>query len=452
MRLPALLLALALLPGTAGAEEATAGTEGEGADVEEEGGDEEEGEEEEEEEEDPNRFEIAPFPALGGNTDIGFSFGVDGRLSRLEGDYSPYRYSIHLNASLSVKRHPDGGYELPKHDYRLDVDFPGLAGGLLRVLAEGGFGRIVNAGWYGLAGLSDPDPLSRSDLAELLDEAGISGRRYQWVNMSAFGGVDLRWRLSDDVPIELLTGLTFRYMMPQAYDVSLLREDLRYRYPDGSPVLKGYEWHPLVQLRVGLLWDRRDHEIAPTRGTYVEVSTRGSLAFPPDETLAFMGLTADFRLFVPLIDRQRLVFASRVVLDMQFGEVPFYELAWLGAFDRMGFAGEQVIRGSPEGRRAGVGKLMGSAELRSLFAPFRLFGMNMVFGLLFFVAVGHSWTTLAPEPPFDGPGRASAWGAGMGLLLRWGETIMVRIEAAYSPDATDAGLPVGIYFTLGHAF
>lgn len=446
MRSGVLLAVLLVLPKLALAEEADASTD-DAEPAETEGS-----ENEDEEEENPNRFELAPFPALGGNTDIGFSFGVDGRLSRLEEGYSPYRYSIHLNASLSVKRHPDGGAELPKHDYALDVDFPGLLNGLLRVAARGGFGRIVNAGWYGLSGLSDPDPLSRLDLADLLDEEGISGRRYQWVNMSAFGGVDLRWHFSDDMPIELLTGFTFRYMMPQDYGISLLTEDLRQQFDDGATVLEGFQWHPLFQVRVGMLWDRRDHEIAPTRGTYSEVSWRGSLGFPEDGTLTYMGVTADFRLFVPLIDRQRLVFASRVLFDMQFGDVPFYELPLVGAFSPNDFCGGELIRAAPSGRRAGVGKLVGAAELRSLFAPFRLFGMNMVFGLLFFVTVGHLWTTLDPEPPFEGLARASTWGAGMGLLLRWGETIMVRIEAGYSPDATDAGMPVGIYFTLGYAF
>jgi hypothetical protein len=100
-------------------------------------------------------------------------------------------------------------------------------------------------------------------------------------------------------------------------------------------------------------------------------------------------------------------------------------------------------------RASGV---VGSMELRTLFAPFRLFRMNMVFGMVFFLNVGHIWSTFVPEPPFESAGSSSAWGAGVGLLLRWGETMVVRIEAGYSPDASDGGLPVGIYFTLGHAY
>lgn len=404
---------------------------------------------EEEEEEDPNRFEIAPFPALGGNTDTGFSFGIDGRLSRLGEGYDPYRYSIHLNVVMSVKTDPNGDAELPMHNYVAELDFPGLAGGHLRLEPRIGFLRTVNQGWFGLAGLrTDPDPLSRLDLS---DEWG--GRRFQFVNMYALGALNMRWRFSEDLPLELLVGVSFRYIMPLVYQDSLLAEEIiRWHDLDGEPLILGHEWHPWTQLRVGLLWDRRDHEIAPTRGTMVEVSTRGSLAFPGEESLAYMGITADFRLFVPLIDRQRLVLASRVLIDVLLGDVPFYELTWVGSFTHEGYTGDRNVRAAPEGRHAGAGKVIGGVELRSLFAPFRLFNMNMIFGLVFFLTVGHSWTTLDPQPPYLNAGGSSTWGTGLGLLLRWGETIMVRIEAGYSPDSTDAGWPIGLYFTLGYAY
>ena len=396
-------------------------------------------------EEDPNRFELAPFPALGGDSDVGVTLGIDGTLSRLEEGYSPYRYSIHLIAVLSIKSDPEGGAEVPTHDYKLELDFPGLAGGRLRLMPRVGFERTINAGWYGMPGLATyPDPLSREVLGE--------GRTNQYILMQASGDMNLRWRSSRTSPIELLAGATFRYVMPDTYGGSLLETDMHQQYADGEWVVPGLEWHPLVQVRVGLLWDRRDHELVPTRGTMVEVSTRGALAFPEDDTLAFMGITGDFRLFVPLVDDQRLVWASRLFVDVQLGDVPFYELSRMGAFDPQGFCSGSVIRAAPEGRHAGVAKVVGSMELRTLFAPFRLFRMNMVFGMVFFLNVGHIWSTFVPEPPFESAGSSSAWGAGVGLLLRWGETMVVRIEAGYSPDASDGGLPVGIYFTLGHAY
>ncbi len=446
-RLWLMSMALLLVTSPVVAEESETVAPAENAEVPESDSASEEGDEEEEE--DPNRWELAPFPAIGGNTDTGFSFGIDGRLSRLEEGYAPYRYSIHANVVMSVKTGPDGDAELPMHRYVLDVDFPGLAGGRLRLEPLVGFVRIVNQGWFGLSGLrTDPDPLSRLKLSE---EWG--GRRFQFINMHAVGSLDMRWRFREDLPLELLVGASFRYYMPLIYQDSLLREEIiLWRNLEGEPLILGHQWHPWTQVRVGLLWDRRDHEIAPTRGTFLEVSTRGSLAFPEEETLAYLGVTADFRLYVPIIDRQRLVLASRVLFDILLGDVPFYELTWMGTFGSDGFAGDRNVRAAPEGRHAGVAKVVGGMELRSLFAPFRLFNMNMIFGLVFFLTIGHSWTTLDPEPPYMNNGASSSWGAGMGLLLRWGETIMVRIETGYSPDASDAGWPVGFYMTLGYAY
>jgi len=279
------------------------------------------------------------------------------------------------------------------------------------------------------------------------------GRRFQYRKQQPAASLDLRWRLGD-LPIELLFGAGFAYVMPDPYLGSLVELDTnRFFRPDGSRVIVGFDDHALVELRTGVLWDRRDEEVAPTRGTYLEVSARGGVGFPQtQEVFGFGGVTTDFRLFVPIIGRQRLTVASRFVFDALFGDVPFYELASFGAFSRDGFSGSSGVAGPPGGRHAGNLKLLGALELRSLFLPFRLFRMQMVFGLLAFVTVGQCWSTLDPGPPFQGSTERATYGTGGALLLRWGESVMVRIELAYSPDATDGGSPIGFYFDLGYAF
>lgn len=415
-------------------------------------GDEDEDEDENEDDEppDPNRFELAPFPSLGGNTDIGFQFGVNVAVARLSEGYTPFRYRIQVVAELSVKRRPrdEGGLELPMHNYKFLIDLPGLAGGRLRVIPEIGFERVVNAGYFGLTGLSNDDPLGRLALSEIEE-----GRRYQFIRQQPVASLDLRWRIRQ-LPIELLFGGEFRYVLPNAYSDSLLAIDAgSHSWPDGSRVIVGFDNHALVELRAGVMWDRRDHEIAPTRGSFVELSARGGVGAPQtQEVFGFGGVTADVRLFVPLVSDQRLVLASRFLVDMLFGEPPYYELSQMGTFDRQGFCSSSGIRGSPEGRHSGELKMLAVLELRSLFLPFRLFRMPMVFGLEAFVAAGQVWGTLRSGPPFGDSVTAASFGAGGGLLLRWGEAVMVRIEFAYSPDATDAGMPVGIYFNLGYAF
>lgn len=400
--------------------------------------------EEEEEPPDPNRWEWAPFPSLGGNTDIGFKFGVNLAVARLAEGYTPYRFRINVIAVLSVKSSPEGGTDFPEHCYMLNLDFPGLVGGRLRIITEAGFQRVINAGYYGLGGVSLDDPLGRVDLD--------GGRRHQFIRQMPVANIDFRWRLGE-LPLELLFGAHFRYMLPSAYDESLVLQDAELRRPDGTPLIIGFEDHALVMGRVGLLWDGRDHEIAPTRGFYAELSTRVGLGVPaPDRLFGFGAVTADLRAVASLLDDHRLVFATRLLLDWAFGDVPFYQLSRMGTFYRHGFGDAKGVRGLPEGRYSGELKLLGAVELRSLFAHFRLFGIPMVFGMMVNFTVGQIWATGTREPPFDDAGSTATWGAGYALLLRWGESVMIRIEVDYSPAATDGGLPVGIYFGLGHAF
>ncbi len=398
----------------------------------------------------PSRFEWAPFPALGGNTDIGFLFGVNAAMSRIEPGYAPYRYRVEVIATASVKEGPDG-YEFPAHHYEVGLDMPGLAGGRLRLMPELAFERVVNAGYFGLAGLSSPDPSGRRALAEELEASGLTGRRYMYLWQGPRATLDVRWTF-EGAPVELLAGVEYRYVLPVAYRGSLLADDASWLTEQGDPILVGVDDHSMIAFRAGALWDRRDHEISPSNGTYAELSLRGGVGLPGVEAFAYGGLTADLRAFLPIVDRGRLVLATRLMFDLLFGEAPFYELPSFGAFDPSGFCSAVGVRSCPDGRHAAAAKLLGTAELRSLFAPFRLFHMPMVFGMVFFVAVGQTWSNVVGLRPFRDRGPAATWGGGLGLLLRWGEAVMVRIEAGYSPDASDAGMPAGIYFELGHAF
>lgn len=393
---------------------------------------------------DPNRFELAPFPVIGGNTDVGFKFGFNLALARLEEGYRPYRYRLNAVVALSVKSSPDGGAELPEHDYMVSLDFPGLAGGRLRVFVQAGFQRVINAGYYGLDGWSSPDPLGRRDLG--------GGRAFQYVRQMPVANVDFRLRLGE-LPLELLFGAHYRFLLPNTYAESLLNYDMQQRYSDGTEVVIGANQHSLALLRFGVSWDGRDHEIAPTRGIYAELSGRLGLGIPRDDDNFFFGAALfDLRFFAPLLADQRLVLAGRFLVDLQLGEVPYYFLREVGTFYRHGFCGSNGIRGCPEGRRAGELKMLGALELRSLFLPFTLFRTRMIFGMALNITVGQSMTRLHHDAPFVDAGPAATWGAGYALLLRWGEAVMVRIEVDYSPDAADAGTPVGFYMELGHAF
>src|SRR5579862_3555439 len=78
-----------------------------------------------------SRYEPAGLPLIGGDTDIGFEFGVVGTLSHFADGIAPYRWNMDLLLSASVKSGPNGA-EIEQQQLLWNFDMPGLFGGRLR--------------------------------------------------------------------------------------------------------------------------------------------------------------------------------------------------------------------------------------------------------------------------------------------------------------------------------
>jgi hypothetical protein len=367
---------------------------------------------------------------IGGNTDIGFLFGAYGALARFEPGYWPYRWKMEAVISLTVKEGPDGA-ELPVHNHGVAIDVPGLLGGRVRILSDLAFARDIDARYFGVGNAS-------SSLRGPRD----GRRRYQYVRSEPTARLMSRiklWRGFD-----LLAGVRGRYELIEPYSGSKLAEDAG---AGGSkPVVHGASNHAIVLGYVGLLLDTRDHETTPSRGMLHELSFRAS----GGEGVAYGGATFNARFFVPLLG-PRLVLGARLMADVMFGAPPFYELSRAGGFvilDSPG--GKYGIRGVPSGRYHGPFKMIAGAELRAMLVSFGLFGQRFRLGAAAFGEAGRSWST----PELDGPALGLKFGVGGGPRIHWGETVVVRADFAYSPDAevSPGDTPLGIYVEIGQSF
>jgi hypothetical protein len=65
-----------------------------------------------------------------------------------------------------------------------------------------------------------------------------------------------------------------------------------------------------------------------------------------------------------------------------------------------------------------------------------------------FFDTGRTWADYRALTHLDGEGLGLKIGAGGGLRLQWGETFLIRVDPAWSPDAD----PVGFYVDINHAF
>lgn len=379
----------------------------------------------------PDRLEPALLPVLSGNTDVGFVFGAYGALARFLPGFAPYRWKLEAIASASIKDGPNG-VDLPTHEDGISLDLPGLAGGRVRLLAEAQFTRNIDAGYFGIGNATSAERGPDQDR-----------RRYQYVRSEPSARLVSRIRLAPG--LELLSGVKVRYELVDPYPGSKLQEDAAARV-NGQPVIFGTSNHLGVLALLGLLLDTRDHESIPSRGMYHELSLRASAG----EGFSFAGATLHARFFVPLL-QSRLVLATHVFADALFGSPPFYELSRGGGLVISELpGGKSGIRGVPAGRFHGPYKLVAGAELRALLASFSISGQHFRIGAAGFFDTGRVWSA----PFTDGEGLGLKYGVGGGPRIHWGETVVIRADFAYSPDAplSPGDVPLGVYVEIGQSF
>ena len=138
-------------------------------------------------------------------------------------------------------------------------------------------------------------------------------------------------------------------------------------------------------IRLGLLYDTRDKEGAPSRGIWAEAHA----------TLApkWLGTTnphyrysATFRHYVPIVKNDILTFAYRLNYEGTIGKsAPYYVLPFItvmgASYDRDGMGGYRTIRGLMRNRVQGLDIASYNAEIRWRFVNFALWNQNIAFGL-----------------------------------------------------------------------
>jgi hypothetical protein len=388
------------------------------------------------------RYEPAGFPLIGGDSDIGFEFGAVGTLSYFGDGVKPYRWNMDLLLSLSVKRGPNGP-EIAQQNYLWQIDIPGLMGGRLRLNPEVSYNHTINYGYFGLGNASSgaPPPATNPN----------PGRYYEWIE--SFVQVRSSARLQIEGPVSALFAVQYLQVTPTVYADSLLAKDEVTSNPDGAPLIRGTTALSLPSLAAGFGYDTRDDEIFPHRGMLHEVGVRVEQGIPFDGGVRYAEAGAILRGFVPLVGP--LVLAGRLVANFQFGDVPFYDLFQAGPFDQKEMPGGSAgIRGVPVGRYLGPIKLIGNIEVRAMFFEFTVLKQRFSIGNDVFFDTGRVWSNYSFNSPLDGSGIGLKYGVGAGIYVLWGQAAMLRIEAAYSPDAVseNPSLPLGIYVEDGTMF
>lgn len=392
------------------------------------------------------RYEPAGLPLLGGNSDIGFQFGAAATLTRFDHNAKPYAWNMDLVLDTSVKD-SGTGLQFAQQNYVWNWDIPDLAGGKLRLNPEIYYQRTVDQGYFGLGNASSPTAPPNS-----------SPRYFQYLDS------ELRARQLARIALgrgyELVFIGTFRAEAPTAYPGTQLSKDASSTNANGAPLLWGVGPGPrsselgIAMLGSGFIYDSRDNEIFPRSGAFHQVGVRVVQGLPYQADVRYGAFGANFSWMMPLWNRT-VVFATRLAVDLEAGNVPFYDLFTGGPFETYDIpGGPSGVRGVPSGRYLGRVKALGNAELRSLPLGFRLLDQSFHMGGDVFFDTGRIWLDYTFNSPLDGTGLGLKYGIGGGLYAEWGQAALFRIDVAYSPDqvAENPRFPLGLYVEEGVMF
>lgn len=359
-------------------------------------------------------FDALGVPLVAYNSDVGFGFGAVGGAYIYRKGYKPYRHAISAQAYATT-------FGVQNHFIRYDG--PSLLGPL-RFEAKAEWRRELKSPYYGPGNQSSPGFDTTSD---------FSDPRYNFDKLAPGGWVRVRGApLGEGHPLQLYGGYGFRWQRNIVFSGSLLEEQQPTGISGGS----------LGQVLLGALFDSRDNEGDPTRGGAEELSVRLA-ARATGSAYQFAGVTLSERRVVSL-GTPKLLLAGRLLVDLMWGEVPFFDWSTTaGLFPTDGVGGMSSVRGLPRNRYTGNAKGLLNLELRYYPYAFPVFGAPVKLGAVAFADFGRVW-----HPGVDdggGLGVHPALGGGLRVARR---AAVVRFDLGLS---TETRL-LRVYITFGHAY
>ena len=376
----------------------------------------------------PTGWEPAGLPALNYDSDEGFGYGVLFELYNYgDGGYSPYRFTLQPTVFLTT-----GG----RREFTLFFDAPHLLPEGWRIDASVENRRQFAIPYYGLGNTSVYDAL-------LEDSEGPYYYRYGGTQRQAAVNVQ---RSLGNTPLRVLVGVGATHTdvdpLPNDATATLLDQVIANAGMPGSipeTIPGGWSNH----LRGGLVWDTRDRETGPHRGTWSEVLVQAVPEFLGSES-GYVRWTLVDRRYVPLGDR--LTFANRIIVQDVEGEAPFYDLSIIQTSfkQREGLGGSRTLRGIPRNRYVGKGLFFWNAELRWRAADFTVVGRSSHLVLSTFVDTGRVWADglVLGELLSD---LHTAYG--VGLRVGMGENFIAGLDVGRSSESS-----ASLYINTGYMF
>ena len=323
---------------------------------------------------------FGPLPAVGYSSDLGWHYGA---LSDIYwyGDGSTYPEYM-WKANVEVSRYSKGNTVL--HSF---FDSKYLIPGLRVSAAVSWFGNKTT-NFYGFNGASSlyvPELDAISDMGRGFYLMRRDIFRIQTCLQGSFG--ESNWGWAGGLTFwDIRTGHAENKGLVSGHDYSLY--DLYVQTGVIPQAEKEGGRH--LEVKAGVVYDTRDHENNPSRGTNLEAYVFGSPDILSKHDNSYLKLALHFKQFFPLGDR--VVFGTHLAYQgLVAGNAPYYMLQSIQSINMKqinteGLGSTCTLRGTINNRLQGNGYAWMNNEIRWSFAKFRWINQN--------------WT-LATNPFFD---------------------------------------------------
>lgn len=396
---------------------------------------------------------FAGLPLVNFSSDVGLGYGLRGAAYDYGDGQVPYRYAIVATYFATT-----GGQQ--KHSLKLDA--PRFLGTPWRFDVKLYYQQELFMPFYGVGNASSNEP----QVPPLGFEQGLPCDR-EGVDQSKCDP-DARFYTNDLIapylffnarrdiegtPWKLFGGYKFRLAKivdhPERSPNTFVDTKLRLDKPLGWDCGRGGKsMCRTAWLDAGIVYDTRDLEPAPMSGMFHELSLRGASKWL-GSSFNYGGVNLHLRAYLSLTSDKRLVFASRFLADVLFGDVPFYEQGYYGGLaPDEAIGGSESVRGQLRLRYIGNVKVMESVELRWMFLKLSPGTQKVDFTFQVSADAGRVWSKLPGDPALDGTGMGLHFGLGAGLRIAWNDNFIVRVDFAPELGSQDGGL----YITFDHVF
>ena len=398
-------------------------------------------------------WNFGPLPVVGYDADLGFQYGVTCDIFNF-GDGSRYpRYNYKFNVEASR-------YTKGSGVFRFYSDMPYVVKDT-KLFFDVTYFYAKKYEFFGFNGY-EANPFDPNVFEAMWNETTVKSG-YHFINRNQFRFVGSMQRPFFGVPnLNWTAGLAY-------YNTKVDRINLegyegqKTLYEDyvNAGVIKKDEAQGgnTTQIRLGLIYDSRDHNSDPTKGIYTEATLVGAPDLIDRKGYSNLSYTFLWRHYIPVY-RDKLTFAYRLGAQNRLaGKTPWYMINNLNTmfFQKMyteGLGGSTTLRGVNRNGVIGEGFAFANLELRWRIIGFQFINQNWQVGLNPFFDAGmvtqkfreEEMHTIASDPIsggfgyplYDVEGKEKLhMAAGCGLKLIMNRNLVVSVDLGKALDKRD---------------